>query len=168
MYGMEMPTAGFFRPIAGSYRIVCDQPSRSRRRGVCLGIAAAVSLFGATEAIAQRPNTGSHLRASAVEHADLGVMVQPILSLRAIGAPVLLADGRYEQRYQVIANIAFRLVSARNAANEVRCTAESREVALTEFDGTAGYHAELRIRSVDPAALDVRVTPRTRAVSALR
>lgn len=120
---------------------------------------------GATVAIAQGPSTESRFTVRAVEHADLGVTVRPILSLRAIGMPVQLADGRYEQRYQVIANIAFRLVSARAVASEVRCANESREVVLADFDGTAGYHAELRIRSADPAAIDVSVVPRSHAAA---
>jgi hypothetical protein len=70
-----------------------------------------------------------------------------------------LDDGRYEQRYQVTANVLFRLVSVIDGASDVRCADESREVMLAEFAGPAGFHAELRIRSADPTALDVSAEP---------
>ena len=167
MYDMEMPAAGIIRPIIGACRIVCDQFIRSRGDRVCLAVATALSMSVAIEAVAQNPSSGSPFIVHAIQHAEVGARVQPILSLRAIGTPVRLADGRYEQRYQVIANIAFRFVSVRDTTNEVRCAAESREVALSEFAGTAGYHAELRIRSADPAALSVSVAARPRTMSAL-
>jgi hypothetical protein len=66
-----------------------------------------------------------------------------------------LDDGRYEQRYQVTANVLFRLQSSAIRSGDVRCAIESRELALTEFTGVAGFQTVVRVRSADPAALDV-------------
>jgi hypothetical protein len=87
--------------------------------------------------------------------ADVGAVVRSILALRKIGAPVILEDGRYEQRYQITANVMFHLVSSAAHNSDVRCASETREMTLDDYTGQAGFQVDVRVRSADPAALEI-------------
>lgn len=148
-----MTVIRLFRPIS---RALSREYSRYKASGVrgTSAILTLIVLVGGTAA-AQNLGTarGSDGRGSV--RAEVGTVVHSILALRKVGAPVILEDGRYEQRYQITANVMFRLVSSAAHDAEVRCASATREMTLGEYAGQAGFQVDVRVRSGDPAALEI-------------
>jgi hypothetical protein len=73
----------------------------------------------------------------------VGTTVGRILRADTLGPPVLRADGRYEQRYRIVANVPFILRSQNDTADE---GIPDREPGAS-FTGSPGYHADVRLVS---------------------
>ncbi len=83
-----------------------------------------------------------------------------ILNIRAVGAPVQLADGTVEQRYAVVANVVFTLATPEGNREEIRIAEGGVDRPVAEYLGTPGFHAEIRVRTAAGTAALVAVQPR--------
>ena len=126
------------------------------------------SFTGATLANAQ---TNMLAPRATIATARLEGRLPEILTLRALGAPVQLADGSFEQRYAVVANVSFVIVVA--SANESNNGASNGddthvieggvESRTSAYVGAAGIHSEIRVRSTALTPPIVTLEPRPAA-----
>lgn len=142
-----------FRPNSSNDRIKCGHSHGNVSRVAAFVVWCAA--FAVGTASAQNANGSRAFESQRAVHVDVGTVVRPILSLKKVGDPVRLDDGRYEQQYQITANVLFRLQSSPERDADVRCAVEAREVTLAEYTGFAGFRTEIRVRSTDLAALEV-------------
>jgi hypothetical protein len=105
-----------------------------------------VAIAGKTGSVrAQDVSAASNSRSVTVTARIEGRLAE-ILDIRATGAPVQLSDGTSEQRYTVVANVAFTMASPSGDRDEIRVTESGTESRLADFVGTPGFHAEIRVR----------------------
>lgn len=86
-----------------------------------------------------------------------------ILALRSLGGPVQLADGAFEQRYTVVANVGFTITSASGNSDDIgdiRVIEEGVETLASAYVGAPGFHGEIRVRSSAPEPPVVTVRAR--------
>ncbi|HVT39047.1 MAG TPA: hypothetical protein VHE78_08375 [Gemmatimonadaceae bacterium] len=82
--------------------------------------------------------------------ARLGTPVGEILRVDPVGEPLPLPDGRIEQRYRVLANVAFTLAGAASDHDAVALTEGGAEAPLAAYVGRPGFHAGIRVRTTGP------------------
>jgi hypothetical protein len=126
-------------------------------------------LLAATSVRAQ--GAGATGRSAAVVRSGVSTTVGSVVSVRAIGAPVYLADGRIEQRYRVVANAPFALRDAGGRDGTVTlATGPTSETRLRDFTGSAGIYDDVRVRTVaaDPPELHAEPSPSSALATARR
>ena len=137
------------------------------RRLTQIALLSLVAIAGATGSSGAQGVTAAGTSRAVTVSARIEGRLGEILNIRAVGAPVQLADGTIEQRYAVVANVAFTMATPADNRDEIRVTEGGTEKLATEYVGTAGYHTEIRVRSPAPAVVSVlrRLGPATQAVA---
>jgi hypothetical protein len=74
--------------------------------------------------------------------ANLGTRVDTILRVEAMGQPTERVDGRFEQRYRVVANVPFRLTMDGVAIPAAQVT-RSETMPDAVYSGMPGVHNDI-------------------------
>lgn len=137
--------------------MLCDEPRKTKHLwAACLSVQiVATASLNLDWAGAQERNPKVRVAAvSDTKAAFIGANVPTILNLRAVGAPMRLDDGRLEQRYEIVANVAFTIEAAGTNAGTGGSAALGRAewscggqaLGASKYSGAPGSHGEIRMR----------------------
>lgn len=132
----------------------------TNRRFIQIALASVAVTACVSGSLVAQGSTASATARSVSVAARIEGRLGEILNIRAVGAPVQLADGTVEQRYAVVANVAFTLATPDANRDEIRVAEGGTDRPVGEYLGTPGFHAEIRVRTAAVTPALVAVQPR--------